>query len=355
MGIMIQPVDFPLRDKPVRSQLKLWQEHFRFGKLFREIVVDDVVEVVYGEGLLFGPDSHIEQLFDCILPRLVVPDKGVVLEGVSSPFDVNLFEGVRGQLVADDILRRDSEELGAGHTKVTVDVGGVAGAYFQRAVDIEHAVRVAVHEGIHGQLQLVGQPADEAPTGAGGDTAHRDEDAVGLSPVSVLDQPLEHACGFDGEHESGFGFELQMLDGDGDGVCSGAEFGAVDAELFAGIGIAVYDGELAGDFSALFLWNESELLAVDLEQRFHVVDDGVRLRLFVEAGIVPVLGDVVGLPLGHDFVVFDEGFGLGHHAEGLGEGLDRGDGKGAGFLLALELEEAFFGVILHVAQRAQGE
>ena len=56
-----------------------------------------------------------------------------------------------------------------------------------------------------------------------------------------------------------------------------------------------------------------------------------------------------------DFVVFDQGFCLGHHPQCLGERLDRTDCERPDLLLAFELEKALFGVVLYIAQSTQGE
>ena len=316
---------------------------------------DHIVEIMHGERLLLGPDAHVQQLLDRIPPRLIMLHEGIVLQGVCSPFDVDLFERMRGQLVVHDVLRGHAEERSGGHTEITVDVSGVARADLECAVDVEHAVRIAVHECIDGKLELVGESPDKTPTGPRGHAPHRNKNAIGRAPVAVLDETLKHARGLYGQNEFSLGLEFQVLDRDRDGVRSRTEFGTVDTQGFAAVRLAVDHDELAGDLAALFFGDESELLAIDLEQSLDIVDDGIRFRLLIEARLVPVLGDVVGLSLGHDFVVFDERLGLGHHPKRLGECLDRGDGERAGLFFTLEFEETLFRMVLDVTQGPQRE
>ena len=122
----------------------------------------------------------------------------------------------------DDVLRRDAEETRPRHAQEAVDVGCIAGADLERAVDIGKAVRVAIDEAVDRQVLLVGQQADEAPRGAGRYPAHLDDDASRGFPEPVIVEALEHAAGFDGEHELRIGAEGQMLDRARDAVGSAA-------------------------------------------------------------------------------------------------------------------------------------
>ena len=78
------------------------------------------------------------------------------------------FSGVGRQVVGLDVVGRDTQELGLWDAEVFVEVGGVAAADLQRAVDVEIAVRVAVGEDVDGQLMAVGKAADEPPAGPAG-------------------------------------------------------------------------------------------------------------------------------------------------------------------------------------------
>ena len=174
-----------------------------------------------------------------------------------------------------------------------------------------------------------------------------------LAPVAVLDEPLEHARRLDGHDELGLGLELQVLDRNRNRIGARAELRAVDPQGLARIRLAIDDHELTGDLAALLLWDEAELLAIDLEQRLDVVEHGIRFGLLVEAGVVPVLRDVIGLSLGHDLIVLDERLGGGHHAKGLRKRLDRRHGECAGLPLAPQFKKARLRKVPHVAQRAQ--
>ena len=40
------------------------------GQLLRQVGVDHVIQAVFGQCLLFGADSHLEQVFDGVDPGL---------------------------------------------------------------------------------------------------------------------------------------------------------------------------------------------------------------------------------------------------------------------------------------------
>ena len=154
----------------------------------------------------------LAQLGERLLPRFVSLEERVVLQRVLGPLDVHLLQGVCGQIVVLDVLRRDAEERDVRHTKELVYVGGVARADLQRAIDVGDAVRVAIDEGVDRQLALVGEAAHEAACGSRGYPGHGDQDAVRFLPELVALQPLEHAAGLDAQDELRFGLEGQMLD-----------------------------------------------------------------------------------------------------------------------------------------------
>jgi hypothetical protein len=47
---------------------------------------------MHGKGLLLGPDTHVQQLIDGILPAPVVLHKGIVSDGVPGTLDVDLLD-----------------------------------------------------------------------------------------------------------------------------------------------------------------------------------------------------------------------------------------------------------------------
>ena len=140
--------------------------------------------------------------------------------------------------------------------------------------------------------------------------------------------------------KSGVGLELELLDGNGNAVGARAEFGAVDAQHFAGIAVVIDHEQASGDIAPFFLGNKAQLLAIDAEIGFDIIHDRVGFRLFAEPGILPVLGDVIGFSLGGDIVVFDKLFGERDHAQRLGEGLDGIDRERALLLLRLSFRKS---------------
>ena len=130
----------------------------------------------------------------------------------------------------DYILWGDAQKTCLRHAQEAVDVSCIARAYFERAVDIGEAVGVAVDEAVDRQVLLVGKQADEAPCGAGRDPAHLDDDASRLFPEPVIVEALEHAAGFDREHEPRIGAESQVFDRARDAVGAASEIRAVDLD-----------------------------------------------------------------------------------------------------------------------------
>ena len=82
---------------------------------------DYIVEVVHRKGLLLSPYSHIEQLFDSILPGLVMLYKGIVLEGIFGPFNIYLFQRMRRQLVVHYVLGRDAPAVHQAEEALRID------------------------------------------------------------------------------------------------------------------------------------------------------------------------------------------------------------------------------------------
>ena len=74
--------------------------------------------------------------------------------------------------------------------------------------------------------------------------------------------------------------------------------------------------------------------------------------MLLELRVLPVLALVVGVPLGGEVVGLHQVLGEPHHAQGLGEVLDRVHGEGAGLLLLADLEVALALVVGDVGERA---
>ncbi len=72
---------------------------------------------------------------------------------------------------------------------------------------------------------------------------HGDEDAVGRTPATVLDQAMEHAGRLNGQHEARLGCKLQILHRRRDGVGARAEARAVDGQLIPCIPIDIGDDQ----------------------------------------------------------------------------------------------------------------
>ena len=147
-------------------------------------------------------------------------EERVVLESVLGALDVDLLQVVGRilQLEVEDVLGGDAQVLRLRHAEELVDVGRVARADLQRAVDVRDAVGVTVHEAVDRDLIRVRQATDEAARGARRDTAHLDQDALAGLPELVVVQALEHTAGLDGDDELGVRLELEVLDRVGDGV-----------------------------------------------------------------------------------------------------------------------------------------
>ena len=79
---------------------------------------------------------------DLLRPTNLVEKVQAVLLSGGSAFGLDAAGGVMRYL----------EERGFGYAEITVDVRGVARADLQRAVNIEHAVRIAVHKSVNRQL-----------------------------------------------------------------------------------------------------------------------------------------------------------------------------------------------------------
>ena len=56
-----------------------------------KIRVDDVIQPVLGQRLLFRAHAHFEQKFNGPDPFLVVPDEGIIFNGVPGALYVHIF------------------------------------------------------------------------------------------------------------------------------------------------------------------------------------------------------------------------------------------------------------------------
>ena len=131
-------------------------------------------------------------------------------------------------------------------------------------------------------------------------------------------QPLEHAAGLDAENEFSLGLECQVLHQRGDGVGARAEAGAVDLLRLAAVEVGVVDDQLARHGAAMLVRDIAQLFAadtVDREHRLDVVHDGIRLVLFREVRLSPVLRLVVSVPLRGEIIGADQLLGERHHLQ----------------------------------------
>jgi hypothetical protein len=113
--------------------------------------------------------------------------------------------------------------------------------------------------------------------------------------------------------------------------------------------------ERTGHRAPVLLRVEAKLLAgdrVDAEERLDIVHDGIRLRLFVELRLLPVLRDIVGFSLGCEVVIADELLGERHHPERLCEVLDGVYAERALLALPADLQVAALLVVRHVREGA---
>ena len=156
--------------------LLLRQELLRLGHLGRQILFDDEVEAVLGESLLLSTNAHLDHLPERFGPRFVLNKEGVIFEGVFGPLDVDIVElmGRIFEFIVDDVLGSQAQIMSLGHAEEAIDMGSVAGADLERAVDIGHPVGVAIGEGINGDALFVGETSDKSPGRTGGDPAHGD-------------------------------------------------------------------------------------------------------------------------------------------------------------------------------------
>ena len=109
----------------------------------------------------------------------------------------------------------------------------------------------------------------------------------------------------------------------GDAVGAAPEVGAIDLDRLPGDGVSIDHDESPRDRAAVRLGIKAEVLArqtLPRGDRLDVVHDGVRLGLFVETAVAPVLADVIGLALGGEIIALDHGARRRHQAQHLGEG-----------------------------------
>src|SRR5678816_1051101 len=81
-------------------------------------------------------------------------EERIVLDGVAGALDVNVLERMGGQLVIDDVLRRDAQKCRLRHAEELIQVRRVAGSDLQSAVDVGYPVRVSVHEDVDRDLPV---------------------------------------------------------------------------------------------------------------------------------------------------------------------------------------------------------
>src|SRR3990172_6498983 len=179
--------------------------------LLRQVFVYHVIKPVLGQGLLFRTDAHLYHLLEGLLPLLVVEYEGVVLQGVLGTLDVHLLQGMGGELVIYDVLRGNAQIPCGGDTEIFIYMGGVPGAYLEGTVYVANTVGVAVHKGIDRYLLLFGEPSDKATAGPGGHSTHGDQYTVGLLPVGMFGQSLEHTGRLYCQDEFGVRLKLQVL------------------------------------------------------------------------------------------------------------------------------------------------
>src|SRR5664280_2351897 len=184
----------------------------------------------------------------------------------------------------------------------------IARTYFERAVDVCKAVGIAMNYVLYRQILVSVKKANKAPGRAGRHPAHLDDNAPCRFPKTMIIEALKHATGFNGEHETCIGPEAQMFDRARNAIGPTPQVGAVDLDGLFRRGISVDHGEPTRDRAAVGFRVEAQLLARQPVHRRHsldVVHNGVRLGLFVEAAITPVLADVINLTLGGKIVMLD--------------------------------------------------
>ena len=78
----------------IGSRPRSGQEVGALFELAREIFLDHVVQAPFGEGLLLGADSHLQELLDRLPPGLVGVEERIVLQGVFRALDVDIEQGM---------------------------------------------------------------------------------------------------------------------------------------------------------------------------------------------------------------------------------------------------------------------
>ncbi len=313
---------------------------------------------MFREGLLLDADTELEHQFQRRLPFLVMPDERVVLQCVLRALDIYIFQRMRRifQLEVLDIPRGHSKVMGLRHAEVAINVRRLTGTDLECAVDIAIAVRIAVGEGKNGNFLIVHEAADESAAGTRRHTAHGNENAVRFFVVAVVNKTLEKRGCFDHEDHLRLALKPEVFHARGDAPRAGTELGAVNLDVLARRGVHVNDYQRAADIAAALFRDVSELLAVDREHGFHVVEQRIAFGLLVEPAFAPALAVVIDFALARDVVLVQQVvLRGGQQAHGLRERFDGVVGQRAGGGLVEDFEVSALEVVLHIGQRPDRE
>ena len=164
-----------------------------------------------------------------------------------------------------------------------------------------------------------------------------------------MHEALKKRRRLDDQNEVGFTFESQLLHTRGNAPCPGTQFGAIYFHKFASHRVLVDNGQRPGHIATTFFGDVTELLTVDGQHGFHVVQQGITFRLLIKATGTPALAIVINLALSRDVVLVQKvHFGGCHEPHGLREGLDCVVGEGAFGHFPKNLEMPALEVIFHI-------
>ena len=96
------------------------------GHLARQVLVDYEVETVFGKGLLLDANSHSNLLLQGLLPGLVMLDEWIVLQRVLGSFDIDVLQGMGGEVVLVDIARGNTQEACLWDAEEFIQMGCIA-------------------------------------------------------------------------------------------------------------------------------------------------------------------------------------------------------------------------------------
>ena len=82
----------------------------------------------------------------------------------------------------------------------------------QCPIDIRNSIGITINEGVDGNLLLVAQLPDEAPSRSGGDACHADKDAIRTFPELVALKSLEDTTSLYRKNKLCIGLETQVFD-----------------------------------------------------------------------------------------------------------------------------------------------